>query len=169
MPGIFSFKCSSCEKLHEGSPSFGFTYPDPWLGQPDGIKTNGNVSDDLCFYEDEDGEHYFIRVTIEIPIHTVSEPFMWGVWVSLSKESYEHYVETWEKPDIERIYFGWFCSELPHYDSTFSLATNVHPQANGDRPYLTLNEVDHEFYHDFKNGISVEKAQKIAELCMHSS
>jgi hypothetical protein len=90
MAGIFSFKCSCCGKLHEGSPSFGFKAPDPYLDQTEEIKEKGKLGDDLCYYEDEDGVHYFARTIIEVPIHGVSEPFMWGVWVSLSKESYEH-------------------------------------------------------------------------------
>jgi hypothetical protein len=47
------------------------------------------------------------------------------------------------------------------------LAADVHPQENGNRPYLALHETVHEFYEDYINGISIEKAQKIAELCMH--
>lgn len=167
MAGIFSFRCSCCGKQHEGSPSFGFETPGSWSWQSDEIKENGKINDDLCYYTDEEGTHYFARVIIEIPIHGVMEPFMWGVWVSLSKVSYEHYVETWNEPDIEKIYFGWFCNKLPYYASTYSLATDVHPQADGTRPHLSLHEVDHEFYHDFKNGISIEKAQKIAEIAMH--
>ena len=55
MAGIFSFKCSCCGKQHEGSPSFGFKAPDPWLGQPEEIKQAGKIGDDLCYYTDEDG------------------------------------------------------------------------------------------------------------------
>ncbi|UTW44157.1 DUF2199 domain-containing protein [bacterium SCSIO 12696] len=167
MAGIFSFKCSCCEEQHEGSPSFGFKAPDPWLGQPDEIKEKGKASDDLCYYTDEDGTHYFARVVIEIPIHGVSDPFMWGVWVSLSKESYEHYFETWDEPDLERGYFGWFCNALPYYESTHSLAADVYQQPDGARPHIFLHEIDHELYHDQANGISIEKAQKIAEIAMH--
>lgn len=167
MAGILSFKCSCYGKQHEGSPSFGFKAPDPWLGQSEKVKQEGRIGDDLCYYTDEDGTHYFARVVIEIPIHGVAEPFMWGVWVSLSKESYEHYLETWDEPDPDRAYFGWFCSKLPYYETTYSLAADVHPQADGARPYLCLHEVEHELYHDSVNGISIEKAQKIAEIAMH--
>jgi len=167
MAGIFSFTCSCCGEVHEGSPSFGFKAPDPWLSQPDEIKEQGRISDDLCCYTDEDGTHYFARVIIEIPIHGVTDPFMWGVWVSLSEQSFNHYVETWDEPDTSKGYFGWFCSALPYYESTHSLATDVNPQSEGSRPTLCLHETEHELYHDFINGISIEKAQKIAELCMH--
>ena len=90
MAGIFSFTCSCCGEIHEGSPSFGFKAPDPWLGLSDDVKERGQIDDDLCKYKDEDGFHYFARVIIEVPIHGVTEPFMWGVWVSLSEESFKH-------------------------------------------------------------------------------
>jgi hypothetical protein len=31
-----------------------------------------------------DGEHFFVRGSLEIPVHDADEPFIWGVWVSLS-------------------------------------------------------------------------------------
>jgi hypothetical protein len=167
MAGIFSFNCSGCGKIHEGSPSFAFEAPDPYLEQSDQVKEKGKLGSDLCFYEDEQGYHYFVRVIIELPIHGVSEPFMWGVWVSLSEESYNHYVETYDEPDVSRIYFGWLCNYLPYYENTYALATNVHPREGGDRPLLSLHESDHELYSDFVNGMSIQKAQEIAEKCMH--
>ena len=167
MAGIFSFKCSSCDEIHEGSPSFGFNAPDPYLEQSEEIQSKGKLSDDLFYYEDEDGIHYFARVTVEIPIHGIEDGFLWGVWVSLSKASYEHYVNNFTKEEIDQGYFGWFSNYLPYYSNTYALATNVYPQANGKRPILELQETDHELYHDFTNGISITKAQKIAELCIH--
>lgn len=150
-----------------GSPSFAFNAPDPWLSQSDEVKEQGRIGDDLCFYVDEDGTHYFARTIIQIPIQDVSEPFMWGVWVSLSQESYEHYFETWDALDVERGYFGWLCNALPYYASTYSMAVNVHPQADGARPCLRLHKTDHELYYDQVNGISIEKAQNIAEIARH--
>lgn len=167
MAGIFSFTCSCCGELHEGSPSFSFKAPDPYLEQSEEIQSKGELGTDLCYYKDEDGYHYFVRVIIEIPINNVGEPFTWGVWVSLSEESYDHYVKTYDNPDTEKIYFGWFSNYLPYYEHTYALATNVHPRADGERPSLDLHEVDNQFYTDFKDGITIVKAQEIAELCMH--
>jgi hypothetical protein len=167
MAGIFSFKCSSCGEIHEGSPSFGFNAPDPYLEQDESVQNQGELGSDLCHYEDEDGMHYFVRVIIGIPIIGVTDPFMWGVWVSLSKESYDHYVETYDNPDTDKGYFGWVCNYLPYYENTHALATDVQPEEGGQRPTLKLHETDHELYDDFINGISIEKAQKIAEICMH--
>lgn len=167
MAAIFSFKCSSCDKLHEGSPSFGFRAPDPYLAQPEEIQNAGGLGGDLCWYEDEYGKHHFIRVCLEIPIHGVSEPFLWGVWVSLSQQNFDHYVETFDKPNVTDHYFAWFCNKLPYYENTLSLKSQVHPRSGKVRPYLELELSDHPLAIDFHQGISIQKAQNIAESLIH--
>lgn len=168
MVGIFSFKCSSCEEIHEGSPSFGFNAPDPYLEQSEDVQASGKLTDDLCFYTDEDGTHYFVRAVLEIPINGVTEPFTWGVWSSLSKASYDRYVETYNEPDTEDCYFGYLSNYIPSYENTYALKLDVQPRENNQRPDLILHDTEHELVNDFENGISVSKAQEIAEMCMHS-
>ena len=167
MVAIFSFKCSSCGETHEGSPSFGFNAPDTYLEQSDKTREAGTLGADLCQFEDEDGLHYFLRVVLEIPIHGASDPFLWGVWVAISEESFEHYVENCDQSIEGDIYFGWFCNSLPYYQDTYALATDVHLRPNGDRPYLAIHQAEHELYKDYVEGIDIEKARKVAELCIH--
>lgn len=168
MASIFSFKCSCCGELHEGSPSFSFNEPAPYSEQDTATKESGTLTEDICTYTDEDGEHYFVRVVLEVPINGVEEPFTWGVWVSLSKESFDNYVETYTTPEVGKAYFGWFCNYLPHYDNTYALATDVVLRDKSLRPSIDLHEKCHELVHDFNDGITVEKAQEIAEKVLHS-
>jgi len=167
MAAIFSFKCSCCGKVHEGSPSFGFRAPDPYLEQPKEVQQAGQLTSDFCHYEDEDGKHYFIRVCLEVPIHGIADPFMWGVWVSLSKESFDRYTETYDDPDTTDSYFGWLCSYLPYYEKTYALKTRIHPREGGTRPFIVLEKTDHSLSMDFHEGISIDRAQQIAEAAMH--
>lgn len=92
---------------------------------------------------------------------------MWGVWVSLSKQSFDRYVETYEAPDTTDQYFGWLCNSLPYYPETFPMKTQVHPRTNNVRPYIELEDSEHPLSVDFRNGISIERAQEIAEHAMH--
>ncbi len=167
MAAIFSFRCSSCSKIHEGSPSFAFRAPDPYLEQTDEVRDAGKLSNDLCWYEDADGKHFFIRVCLEVPIHGVGEPFLWGVWVSLSEHSFDHYVETYDAPDLTKSYFGWFCNGLPYYENTYALKVLVHPRSGQVRPFIELEKSSHPLAIDFHQGISIQKAQEIAESIMH--
>ncbi len=167
MAGIFAFRCTQCGELHEGSPSFSFEAPSPYLEQSKEVRDKGELGTDLCNYADEDGRHFFVRVCLEIPIHGMEEPFLWGVWVSLSEDSYNRYVDTYDSPDTSDSYFGWFCNRLPFYEDTYALKTRVRPREGGIRPTLELEETSHPLSIDFHQGISPERAQEIAEAALH--
>ena len=168
MTAIFAFKCSCCGELHEGSPSFSFSEPAPYAEQDTNTKEGGILTEDICTYTDEDGEHYFVRVVLEVPINGVEEPFTWGIWMSLSKENFDNYVDTYNAPEVGKALFGWFCNYLPYYENTYALAADVILRDKSLRPSIYLHEKCHELVHDFNDGITVEKAQKIAEKVLHS-
>jgi hypothetical protein len=43
------------------------------------------LSQDVCIIKDTDHLDYFVRVCLEIPISGVDQPFLWGVWISVSE------------------------------------------------------------------------------------
>jgi hypothetical protein len=167
MAAIFSFRCDECGKMHEGSPSIGFRAPDPYLEQPREVQDAGKLTSDFCQYTDDDGRHFFIRTCLEIPIHGVGEPFLWGVWSSLSQKNYERYSETYDDPDPADSYFGWFSNYLPYYTETYALKCQVRPQRGGNRPLLELEKTDHPLSRDYHEGITIARAQEIAAVAMH--
>jgi hypothetical protein len=164
---IFAFECATCGKVHEGSPSYGFS--SPWyyaqLSEPD--RANASLSDDTCTITDEGHTDYFVRAVVEVPIHGVEDGFLWGVWVSLSKASFDRYVATYNDPDESDTYFGWFSNRLPFYPDTIGLKTQVHPRKGGLRPFLEIERAGHPLAEDLADGISVERAQHIAETFIH--
>lgn len=167
MPGIFAFKCSTCGKVHEGSPNFGYSAPGPYSALSDTDKAKAKLTSDTCEITHSEGTDRFIRVVLEIPILGVEEPFTWGVWVSLSEASFDEYLKAWDDPDENASYFGWFCNQLPYYENTINLKTQVRPRKGGIRPYLELEPNGHLLSKHLYEGISVELAQEIAENAMH--
>jgi len=139
------------------------------LEQTSEVQEAGELGSDLCRYTDEDGDHYFIRVVLEVPIHGVGDPFTWGVWVSLSEQNFERYIDTYDDPAVDDAYFGFLCNYIPFYESTYALKTNVRPRLDGLRPYLEMQDHEHALEVDYHHGITVERAQKIAEYCMHDA
>ena len=137
---MFRYTCSSCSEIHEGAPSFSYLAPAPYDQQTEQIRNRGSLGSDLCTFTDEDGEHYFIRVCLEIPIHNYSEPFLWGVWSSVSQSNYERYVDTYDDPDPEDCYFGWLCNYLPFYPDTYAIKLDVRRRSGPiDRCLLSLS------------------------------
>lgn len=173
MTAIFTFTCSCCGKIHEGSPSYAFNAPDQYACLSDEQKTTmARIDTDLCTITHDEGTDYFIRTVMEVPIHDVAEPFTWGVWVSLSEKSFNRYVETYDAPLEGDGFFGWLCNTLPWYPPTRSLPTNVEVQPNGMRPLLFLQHEsahDHPLIIDQRHGISVAMAQEINEYLLHKA
>ena len=97
--------------------------------------------------------------------------FDWGVWVSLSRDSFTRALSLWSAPGREREqpYFGWMSTELPLYrPSTLSLKTRVHTQAVGQRPLIELEPTDHPLAVEQRTGITLARVQEIAEMLLHA-
>jgi hypothetical protein len=168
MGALFAFRCSCCGALHEGSPSIGFDMPHPYAELDAAERAAlGELGSDLCTITYPDRRDHFVRVCLEVPIHGHAEPFTWGVWVSLSAANYVLYVDTWDAPDPDARWFGWFSNRLPGYPDTLNLKTLVHPRRGGLRPWLELEPNDHPLARDCREGLSVSRAQALAELALH--
>lgn len=171
MAAIFAFKCTYCGEIHEGSPSIGFRMPDQYASLSDEQRAAmGRWNEDLCTITHEDGVDYFIRAVLEVPIHGVDEPFLWGVWVSLSEKSFNRYVETYDDPVEGDGFFGWVCNEIRAYPFDRARPADVRVQPGRQRPKVILHRADEErdpLVIDQVHGISVARAQEIAERVFH--
>lgn len=173
MPAIFAFKCSCCGEVHEGSPSFAFHAPDHYVNLSDEQKAaRATLTDDFCTITHDEGTDRFIRAVLEVPIHGVDEPFLWGVWVSLSEKSFDRYWKTYDDPVAGDGYFGWVCNRIALYPYAQARPADVHVQPGGQRPKVELHRRDPEddpLVIDQVNGISVARAQELAERAMHET
>jgi hypothetical protein len=97
------------------------------------------------------------------------ETFAWGVWVSLSEQSFEYVSGRWytEGREHDEPYFGWLSSLLPYEPSTLNLKTNLHSRPVGVRPSIELEPTDHPLAVEQRHGITRARVQQIAEQAMH--
>ena len=167
----FEFRCGECGEVHHGSPSFSY----PWPPQVDSIPDEEQdarvfLTTDLCVIDDEE---FYIRALLEIPIHGVEDPFLWGIWVTQSEENFFRYQETYDDDQTGDGGFGWLPVTMPGYhiagdaESYEMLGSDVYWQKQGERPIVVPHACDHPLYHDVKNGISRERAEELAALAMH--
>ena len=159
--------------MHEGSPSYAFDAPYQYSCLSDEQKASMTwLNSDFCIITHEGQTDYFIRTVLLIPIHGVTEPFMWGVWASLSERSFRRYYDTYDDPVEGDRFFGWVCNRVPWYPKPeSSLAADVLVQLHGQRPLLRLHdgsENNHPLVLDQRDGITVQKAQEIAEYLRHA-
>jgi hypothetical protein len=124
------------------------------------------LTSDTCIV---DREFFFVRGCLDIPVQGTAEPFSWGVWVSLSKTSFDQYLQYFDEPKRSHIgpFFGWLSAALPLYPSTQNLKTHVHLRDNNLRPYIELEPTDHPLAVEQRTGISIGRVAEIYAYHVH--
>jgi len=164
------FKCSTCGRWHDELPmSFGADAP-YWYDiiAPEERSSRAELGSDQCII---DGEHFFVRGCLEIPIIDATEPFTWGVWVSLSEQNFGRMSELWDTDgrDREPPYFGWLSTALPCYPETLNLKTHVYTRSVGQRPRIELEPTDHPLALEQRSGITMARVRELVQCVLHGT
>jgi len=157
----FEFFCTGCDNIHHGMPALDAAAPLSYYAIPeDEREARCELDTDACII---DGTQYFVFGCVEIPVHGESEPFSWGVWVSLSASSFEQWSASFESEQRSHIgpFFGWLNAALEPYPDTINLKTRVHLRDGFIRPFIELEPTDHPLAVEQREGVSV---QRVAEL-----
>ncbi len=164
----YTWTCRSCGQQHRGLPlDFACRAPDPWFGVPEAERAaRTKLDSDLCMI---DRQYWFVRGCLEIPILDLDDKFIWGVWVSVSKESFDRVLELWDAQNLaeEPPRFGWLCNNLLPYPTTFGLKTHLHMRAGTARPNIELEPTDHPLAIEQRQGITTRRVEELAELLLH--
>ena len=175
----FEYRCACCGKVHRGSPSVGYIKLGAFFSVPEEEReARVQLTNDLCEIappadEPERGTAYFIRTTLDIPIHGVDEPFCWGVWVSQLEEAFRRYVETYHGDQSGMGSFGWLNATMPGYEEhdadgfVRSVPCDVLWDQKGERPKVEVQECDHPLFADQRDGITWERAAELAQRALH--
>ncbi|MGV9386353.1 DUF2199 domain-containing protein [Nonomuraea sp. NPDC003707] len=167
MANDLGFTCSCCGQRHDGLPlAYSTEAPVYWTSEM-ADDPDCELSSDQCVIQ---GEAFFVRGLIEIPVTDLDEVFSWGVWISLSREKFARVAKLWKTTgrENEPPYFGWLSTELPiHSPSTINLKTNLHTRPVGQRPLIELESTGHPLAIEQRSGITLSRVQQIAEAVLH--
>jgi hypothetical protein len=162
------FYCRDCRKHHHELPlDYGFEAPQHYHAIPaEDRPRRCELTEEVCII---DGEHFFVRGCLAVPIIDVPAALVWGVWASLSPASFERVLALWDSEERlhERPYFGWLSNSIPGYPETLSLETRVHTRPKRMRPFVQLASGDHPLAIEQRDGITVERAMAIAAMVGH--
>lgn len=168
------WKCGTCDEWHSGPClDFGFSEPYYWDKShekasrwtnsiPRGLKESSKtyLDSDYCSI---DGESFFVRGLIHLPIIGAAESFRWGVWGSLSRANFESLLKA--DDDSHRVdlppMFSWLSSQVSDYPDTLNLKMYAHIQAPGTRPYFRLETGSHPLCVEYHHGIMPERVREI--------
>jgi hypothetical protein len=164
-----AYTCACCGTEYSEIPlCFGSEYPDYYFSIPPNERRNRiSVTDSLC---EIDGEHFFHRCRLIIPINDHKEDFHWNVWTTISAENFQKRQLLWSNPHRihEPPYFGWLQTLIPTYGDTINIKSMAYEQADGMIPLLEIIEDDHALTNDQRNGITLKKALAIVDAVMRA-
>jgi hypothetical protein len=127
-----------------------------WEVLPSGAinKTSASFLDaDYCAV---DGESFFVRGLINLPIIGTEETFCWGVWGSPSRENFEKLLRMDDDPERVKLppMFSWLSSNIAEDPNTLSLKMYAHIQEPGLRPHFRLDRADLPWSPEYYCGIT---------------
>ena len=164
----YSWTCTCCGKSFDTLPmDYGFQGPDNWFALPVAERTVRTQHDsDRCVI---DGKEFYVRGCIEIPVTDSPETFVFGVWVSVSEESFRHILDKWEAPitDDEPPRFGWLCNWIRGYPNPEEIRCHVHLRSGNLRPRIVLEPTDYPLAVEQRQGIALERIKRIAAEAGH--
>lgn len=100
MAGIICATCGIEHDLSVMEPSY--KHPDAYLAVPvedRSSRTLGGKDDRSVWESEEAPPQYFFRALLPVPVHGEAEPKNWGVWVEVSKETWDRVRELWNAED----------------------------------------------------------------------
>jgi hypothetical protein len=163
------FACRVCGKRHDVLPlSFSVKAPQAVTAIPlEELERRVVITRDQCVI---DGRDFYLRGRIPVPILGLDEPFIWGVWAEISPKSFLRSNHIWHTEGREREpeFPGWLNNELPLFGSTINLEVAVQTQKVGWRPHFRVVDQAHSLAAEQRKGITLKRAEEIAELLLHS-
>lgn len=164
------FFCLHCGKEHPGKFSFAADFPDPYANlKRDDRDARAAIGSDQCIV---DGDQFYLRGCIELPIVGSDDVFLWGVWARVHEKDYDIIAEFWEIEGRERKigpFKGRLANSLSIYPGTINMKLQILIEPVGVRPRFVLEEPKHPFSIEQRAGLTIEKAREYACLLMRMS
>ncbi len=160
------WKCTSCEKTHQGMFDIFSITPDYWphprIYEPnDALRMDGDfVSEDFCVIA---GTDFFVRCVFHVPVIGMDRPFGFGVWSSLSKANFQLYFEHFCELTNDELgpWFGFFSNHIKGFEEVLGEECSVYPSAGNKRPSIILHNDQHALAIAQRDGISPEQMIQI--------
>jgi len=176
------WKCGSCEEWHTG-PCLDFGYDEPYYWSKENEKASRRarlmpdwgkkhpktfLDENFCAIEDHD---FFVRGLIHLPIFGSAETFCWGVWGSLSRDSFERLLRMNDDPKRTELppMFSWLSNQIPEYPNTLNLKMYAHIQEPGQRPHFELQPTNHPLAQQYHHGITPARVKELMLGRLHEA
>lgn len=164
LSNTYRYTCSCCGKTMTGLlMSIACNVPDNWLDLSEAERTQSQMNSDFCYLKWEDGTvERYIRCIMELPVPSLDDVFTYGVWMSISEESWDIHLEGSETGTYEKdSCFGFLGNAIRTFPQSRNLHADVCFREGDKRPVVILHHADHPLVAAQENGLRVEQAEAI--------
>jgi len=161
-----SFTCDVCGETHAGETrDIRLGLPQPiFLLDDDERGRRAYVEEDFAVLHTANGDRYFVRALLELPIDGEDGYFGYGSWVEVSEADVTALGELWDDEEGERAgpFAGTLANELSPYAFTEGLAVQIRLRDVQLLPLVELADANHELVRAQRHGISRHRAHELA-------
>ncbi|MEO5575831.1 MAG: DUF2199 domain-containing protein [Gaiellaceae bacterium] len=161
-----SFTCSVCGETHAGETrDIRAGLPQPiFLLDEDERRRRAYVEEDFAVLHDPNGDRFFVRGLLELPVFGEDGYFRYGTWIEVSEADVASLGQLWNDETGERAdpFPGALANELSPYAFTEGLSVRLRLRDVHLLPLVEIDDTDHELVRAQRNGISSHRAHQLA-------
>lgn len=155
------YRCPSCSEKHAGLPALAYRLPDAIHALPDSEQLKrADLSSDLCTL---DGNRFFIRSVLQLPIIDMPEMFDFGPWIETTVSDFARYaVHGQASTGANHTLPGWMANDLPLYPRSGGLPCAIaYGAGDSERPLVTIVDGDHPLARAQRHGIDLPRVRQL--------
>ena len=161
-------RCATCDELHDLSDmQVGYERPDAWYAvRPDEREARWELGPDLAAL---DGERFFVRGVLPVPVHGEPRPYAWGVWAAVDEADFRACQAAYRERQAPPSFRGRLANQLSGYPQTLGVPVSARPGDEGERPSFTVDDAAHRLAAEQRGGIFVERVLELVSPALHGS
>lgn len=123
------------------------------------LATRCKHSDDICIL---DGERFFVRCTIPLPVHKNATPYSIGAWAEISQPDFERICDLWSEADQagEPAIDGALANQIPLTTGSLGCRVAVNLVGPASRPRMVITDEACSIFREQKEGIPAHRASE---------
>jgi hypothetical protein len=161
-----TFTCDVCGETHAGETrDIRMGLPQPiFLLDEDERERRAYVEEDFAVLHAENGDRFFVRALLELPIAGEEGYFGYGSWIEVSEADAIALGQLWndEQGEGSSPFPGTLANELSPYAFTEGLPVQIRLRDVQLLPLVELEEANHELVRAQRQGISGHRAHELA-------
>jgi hypothetical protein len=159
------YTCTVCGAFHDSEVrDIRMTLPEPVFRLDERERDERAwVGEDSSVLRDDDGERYFVRGLLELPVRNADDRFAYGVWVEVGGEVFSALGKLWHDPEghLHEPFAGTLANELMPYRDTVGLPVDLRLRDVRVLPLVELSSGEHPLVRDQHAGISDHHAHEL--------